>query len=247
VTQCASTLAEPGQMTPGVTVGLAQACHDLLELLGDVSDGRSGQGRDHPAAAVLALAAAATVAGMKGYTAIAGWVADVPGDLLADPYMRAGAAPAGAPGKTTIWRVLTGTDAPALDTAIGTWLMTTLLACAATPTAQESEQTMLMQVRLDGTTVRGAKDADGNQLHLLAALAGAPGGPLVVAAQAEVTGAKTQKVTVARQVLEQLDLAGTLVTADALHTVKATATYIHEHGGYFLFPVKENRKALFDA
>lgn len=30
-------------------------------------------GRDHPAAVVLALVAAATVAGMTGYTAMAGW------------------------------------------------------------------------------------------------------------------------------------------------------------------------------
>ena len=37
------------------------------------------------------------------------------------------------------------------------------------------------------------------------------------------------------------------MTADALHTVKATANHIHEHGGEFVLPVKENRRALFDA
>ena len=37
------------------------------------------------------------------------------------------------------------------------------------------------------------------------------------------------------------------MTADALHTVKATARHIHEHGGEFVLPVKENRRALFDA
>jgi hypothetical protein len=47
----------------------------LLELFGLVSGDRPGQ--DHPVARVLALAAAATVAGMKGYTTIAGWVQDV--------------------------------------------------------------------------------------------------------------------------------------------------------------------------
>jgi hypothetical protein len=36
---------------------------------------------------VLALAAAAVVAGMKGYTAIAGWVKDVPPPVLADLYL----------------------------------------------------------------------------------------------------------------------------------------------------------------
>src|SRR5215468_6177727 len=59
---------------PGTVI---EVC-DLLELFGSVRDGRSGQGRDHPVAAVLALAAATVVAGMKGYTAIAGWVKDVP-------------------------------------------------------------------------------------------------------------------------------------------------------------------------
>ncbi|WP_433425757.1 transposase family protein [Microtetraspora malaysiensis] len=106
----------------------------MLELLSGVSDGRSGQGRDHPAAVVLALAAAATVAGMKGYRSIA----DVPADVLADLYMRAGASPAPPPGKTTIWRVLTDTDAATLDAAIGTWLTTILLTRMDTETAGDA-------------------------------------------------------------------------------------------------------------
>ena len=77
-----------------MSVPVADACCDLLELFAGVPDGRAGQGRDHPVAAVLALAAAAVVAGMKGYTAITGWVADVPSAILADLYLRSGAAPA---------------------------------------------------------------------------------------------------------------------------------------------------------
>jgi len=98
-------------------------CCDLLELFAGVTDGRVGPGRDHPVAAVLALAAAAVVAGMKGYTAISGWVADVPPAILTDVYLRSGAAPAPPPSKTTIWRVLTDADPGALDAAVGTWLM----------------------------------------------------------------------------------------------------------------------------
>jgi DDE_Tnp_1-associated len=72
---------------------------DLLELLAEVPDGRPGQGRDHPKAVVLALAAAAVAAGMRSFTAIAGWAADVPAGLLAELYKRGGAAraPAGPP------------------------------------------------------------------------------------------------------------------------------------------------------
>ena len=96
-----SVLAPAGSV---VSVPVAQACAGLLELLGGVSDGRSDQGRDHPVSVVLALVAAAVVAGMRGYTAITGWVSDVPAPVLADLYIRAGALPAGPPSKTTIWR-----------------------------------------------------------------------------------------------------------------------------------------------
>jgi hypothetical protein len=71
-------------------------CRDLLELLAGVSDGRPGQGRDYPVAAVLALAAAAVVAGSRSFTAIAGWAADAPAGVLEDLYRRCGAARPGA-------------------------------------------------------------------------------------------------------------------------------------------------------
>jgi predicted transposase YbfD/YdcC len=244
---CAAASAPAG---PIVSVPVSDACCDLLELFTGVSDGRVGPGRDHPVAAVLALAAAAVVAGMKGYTAITGWVADVPPAVLADLYLRSGAAPAPPPSKTTIWRVLTDADAEAFDVAVGTWLMNlagfTTPATASRDTGEEGCPRALMQVRLDGKAVRGARDAGGNQVRLLAALAGPDAAASVVAAQAEV-GAKTNEVPMAAVVLGQIDLNGKVVTADALHTVKATANFIHDHGGEFVFPVKENRRALFDA
>jgi hypothetical protein len=95
----------------------------------------------------------------------------------------------------------------------------------------------LVPVRLDGKTIRGAKDAEGNQRHLLATLAGPTAQDSVLAAQAEV-GAKTNEVPMAAQVLGQIDLGGKIVTADALHTVKATTGFIHEASGEFVLPVK---------
>ena len=249
--QCVIAAAESVEAGSVVAVPVADACRDLLELLGGVSDGRSSRGRDHPAAVVLALAAAATVAGMKGYTAIAGWVADVPAEIVTDLYRRVDAAPVGPPSKSTIWRVCTDTDARALDDAVGTWLATTAASGASRNSAENSaggQGSSLMQVRLDGKTVRGATDAEGNQLHLLAALAdSAAEGVAVVVAQTEVNGAKTVEPEAARTLLARLDLDGATVTADALHTVKATAELIHHRKGQFVFPVKENRRALFDA
>jgi predicted transposase YbfD/YdcC len=249
VSQSVIYAAASAPAEPIVSVPVADACCDLLELFAGISDGRAGPGRDHPVAAVLALAAAAVVAGMRGYTAITGWVADVPPAILADVYLRSGAAAAPPPSKTTIWRVLTDADAGAFDVAVGTWLMSlaglTLPAAAGRDTGEDCPPA-LMQVRLDGKAIRGAKDADGNQVRLLAALVGSDAASSVVAAQAEV-GKKTNEVPMATVVLGQIDLNNKIVTADALHTVKATASHIHEHGGEFVLPVKENRRALFDA
>jgi hypothetical protein len=92
VVQSAIAVAERGPVAPAAVTGIGD---DLLELFGWVSDGRSDQGRDHPVAAVLALAAAAVVAGMKGYTAISGWVRDVPPPRAGGP-VHAGRCPPGA-------------------------------------------------------------------------------------------------------------------------------------------------------
>jgi hypothetical protein len=189
--------AGPVPAEPIVSVPVSDVCCDLLKLFAGISDGRVGTGRDHPVAAVLALSAAAVVAGMKSYTAITGWVADVPPAILTDLYLRSGAAPVPPPSKTTIWRVLTDGDTGALDAAVGMWLMNlagfTTSATASRDNGEEDCSRALMQVRLDGKAIRGAKDADGNQVRLLAVLAGPDAAASVVAAQAEV-GKKTNEV-----------------------------------------------------
>ncbi len=119
---------------------------------------------------MLALAAAAVVAGMKGYTAITGWVADVPPAILADLYLRSGAAPAPPPSKTTIWRVLTDADPEASGAAAGRWLMNlagfTTPAAASRDTGEEVCSRALLQVRLDGKAVRGAECRASGQFRL---------------------------------------------------------------------------------
>ena len=97
----------------------AVVCPDLLQRFAAVSDGRRDQGRVHPVAVVLVLCAAAVVAGMASFTAIAGWATDVPAELLARLYGRR----SDPPSKATIWRVVTGVDADAVDAVIGAWLL----------------------------------------------------------------------------------------------------------------------------
>jgi len=125
--------AVPAPAAPIVSLPVPDGSCDLLALLARVPDGRTGQGRDHPVAAVPALAAAAVVAGMKGYTAISGWVADVPPATLACPCLRCGAAPAPPPSKTTIWRVPTDAGTEELDAAAGSHISNALRLASGVP------------------------------------------------------------------------------------------------------------------
>src|ERR1035438_10549225 len=109
-------------------------------------------------------------------------------------------------------------------------------------TGHDGGEGPLVPVRVDGKTVRGARNADGSQVHLLAALAGERG---VVAAQTEA-GAKTNEVPMIIPLPGGLSLDGAVVTADALHTQRATADYVHGRGADFAFPVKDNQPGLFD-
>jgi predicted transposase YbfD/YdcC len=231
----------------GLTAGLAAegavliddagACLDLLDRFVAVSDGRSQQAREHPVAAVLTLAAAAVVAGMQSFTAIAGWVLDVAPPVVARLYTRCGMA-AAVPSRSTVWRVLTGADGASVDAAVGAWLAARY---AAIVDAQaEDGMTALM---VDGKTLRGAVDADGHQVHLLAA---ASHDHALVLAQTEV-GVKTNEIPMFTSLLDGLDITGLTVTADALHTQRSHASYLHRRGADYVFMVKDNQPSLFAA
>lgn len=55
--QSAIALADGEPVAPAAPARITEVGDELVKLFGSVSDGRSGQGRDHPVAAVLALAA----------------------------------------------------------------------------------------------------------------------------------------------------------------------------------------------
>ena len=232
----------------------ARVCADLLQRFARVSDGRRDQGRIHPVAVVLTLCAAAVVAGMASFTAIAGWATDVPAEVLVKLYGRR----CDPPSKASIWRVVTGADAATVDAVIGAWL---LAQAAARDTAArdvvagevvvpetDREAPELSAIMVDGKAVRGATDTEGNQVHLLAA---ATHDDALVLGQVEVS-AKSNEIPQFAPLLDTLaaagvDLAHTVITADALHTQRAHADYLHERGAGFVFTCKQNQPRLFAA
>ncbi len=47
--------------------------------------------------------------------------------------------------------------------------------------------------------------------------------------------------------LDGVELHRAVVAADALHTQRATADYLHRRGADFILPAKDNQPGLFDA
>ena len=97
-------------------------------------------------------------------------------------------------------------------------------------------------VAVDGKTLRGSSHHGHPQVHLLAVMDHATA---AVLGQTEVDG-KTNEITRFRPLLEQrLDLAGQVVTADALHTQREHAEWLvtHKHAADLLV-VKHNQPAL---
>jgi predicted transposase YbfD/YdcC len=112
----------------------------------------------------------------------------------------------------------------------------------------DQDATEPLAIMVDGKAVRGATDTDGNQTHLLAA---ATHYDALVLGQVEV-GAKSNEIPQFAPLLDTLtaagvDLARTVITADALHTQRAHADYLHERGAGFVLTCKQNQPRLFAA
>ncbi len=136
----------------------AQQMRALPESFGSVSDPRRAQGLRHPMRAVLAIAAGATLCGMRGYKAIAQW-AQALGQKGAqrigcrrDPDTREYLIPS----VNVIREVLMRVDPEQLDRALGAW--NSLWA----PRDRS--------LAIDGKTLRGAADSQGLQVHVMSAV-----------------------------------------------------------------------------
>jgi predicted transposase YbfD/YdcC len=62
--------------------------------------------------------------------------------------------------------------------------------------------------------------------------------------QATQVGAATNEIAAFRPLLEGLDLAGMVVTADAMHTQRDHASFLVDRGADYLLVVKANQPAL---
>jgi predicted transposase YbfD/YdcC len=131
-------------------------------------------------------------------------------------------------------------DADAFDTAIGRFVQQ--MCAAVAPTGRRRV------LAVDGKTVRGSRhlDRDGNVVtgrHLLAVI---DQHTRVVLGQLDVED-KTNEITLFTPLLDTLtsiNLAGAVVTADALHTQREHVDDLHARGVHWVLTVKANQPGL---
>jgi predicted transposase YbfD/YdcC len=197
----------------------------LLAVLATAADPRHRRGVRHRLAVILGLAVCAVLAGARSFTAIAEWAADADEQTLA----RLGAGRA-VPSESTFRRTLQRLDADAFDDLAGRW--------AARRTAPGPGGRRVVAV--DGKTLRGSGHGSEDSRHLLAAYDHAHG---AVLGQVEV-GAKTNEIPLFSELMDRLDIADAVITADALHAQREHATYLARRGAHYLLIVKRNQPGL---
>jgi predicted transposase YbfD/YdcC len=166
------------------------------------------------------------IAGSRSFTAIGQWAAGAGTDVLA-----ALGAVRGPAEESTFRRAFAMISADMLDQVLGTWLWTRSVQAGGR-----------LVIAIDGKAARGAKDSDGQAPHLVAALAHGIG---AVLGQAAVT-AKSNEIPAVRDLLNAFtDLAGAVITIDAMHTQSDTAQVITGRRAHYVMTVKGNMPTLY--
>lgn len=252
--------ADPGSSMALIDFNTADLS-SLLERLELVSDPRARRGVRHRFASTLVLVACATLAGHKSLVAMSEWSDACSQEVLRrlgariSPTTRLRIAPSYA----TIRRAVMAVDPDEFDLIVNAWAAEQPDRTPPPAARHDRDDTdaddtddddtpapgaELVGVAVDGKTLRGAKRPDATQVQLLAALRHDTG---MVVGQRNVDNDKTNEILAFAPLLEPLSLPGMVVTADAIHTQRKAAELVVTKGAHYIFGVKKNQPALWDA
>jgi DDE family transposase len=143
--------------SPSVPLAATESIR-LVQALKAVPDPRGRRGRRHGLQSVLLLAVQAVMAGAGSWVAIAQWAATAPQAL------GMGGAP---PSASTFRRVLAAVDITAMEAALTRWVLGRQARCRQQPAAGTTAAEARSVLAVDGKTLRGSRDATGQQTKLV--------------------------------------------------------------------------------
>jgi len=213
------TLAANENCTDG---GMVFEIHSLYAYLERVIDPRHRKGIRYHIATLLLLMLLAKLAGQDQPTGMAEWVKHREAalvEMLKLPRKR-------VPHQCTFRRILQRMEPALFEQVVSDYQRE--------HRPGESE----LVISLDGKTLRGTiVKEQGRGVHLLAAYL--PGARLVLLELA--VECKENEIVAAPKLLKSLDLHGTIVIGDAMHTQRQISAQIVEAGGHYLWTAKGNQ------
>lgn len=209
--------------------------HDCFD---QVEDPRVVGRTKHPLNSILFLVVAAMIADADGPEEIEDF-----GNERIDWLSQFADFSAGVPSHDTIGRVLSLINPEQFQRALIGWH--THLCELHHRAASSEEGNCPVHVAIDGKTSRGSyTDAEkSNALHFVSAWATKHG---VALGQAEVDS-KTNEITAIDELLDFIDVRGTIITLDAIGAQKSIARKITDNQGDYILAIKDNHPKLADA
>ena len=211
-----------------------QQTKSLLQAFGALRDPRRYHGWLHrKVASILAIATAAMIAGNDSYIDIGAFAQSLNQNQLRS--LRASrdrkTGKFISPSESTIRRVIQALDPEELDRIATGWLRSHL------------QDRGIAGLAIDGKCLRTASKINGQTIQLFSAL---DIQTKIICRQIQIPS-KRNEISTLKDLLEELDLRGTLVTADALNTQKSSATHLVEKKeADYLLVVKANQPKLFN-
>ena len=196
-----------------------------------LSDPRHLRNRKHRLVDIVVIAVCGMVCGCDGPTAIHRWASN-----RLEWLKQFLALPNGIPSRDCIRRLLMALKPEAFQKCFQDWI---------THAIQTDERGPARLVAIDGKTNRRSHDASQHlgPLHIVSAWASEEG----IALGQVATEEKSNEITAIPLLLNQIDLANSLITIDAMGCQKEIARAIVEGRGGFVISVKDNQPKLREA
>lgn len=197
----------------------------LMDCFGNIKDPRSKWGKRHSLATILAITFCAILSGADSYPSIVVWMKSIPKEMY--PMFAIGTH--GLPSLSIIQKTLRILDMEQFENCITEWILT-------------NRSFLEKYIAIDGKTIRGSKiNPEDEAIHLISAIIHKE---KIIITQKKVDG-KTNEIPVAKEMLIDIDIKGSVITADAMHTQEDTARIIvKEKEADYIFMVKGNQKNL---
>lgn len=204
--------------------------HGLRMLFEAVPDPRA-ENAWHDLSEVLLIAFAATLCGAENCSEMAMF------GRAKEPVLREFLRlEHGVPSHDTFSRIFRLLDPPVFEEAFRRFMAGFAAALGESPATAGQPV-----IAIDGKSLRGAVDAASRSTPLHLVTAWAADQRLVLSQR---RAPNRSEVTAAREIIALLDLAGAVVTADALHCNRQTAAAIRARGGDYALLIKGNRGTL---